>query len=209
MPPGEAPRRLARASGGNRRLSIGALALVAALVAVGAIAYGITQGGDDSRQNARSEPSAQSTPHINSTPDPVSTDLENLGKCPLEPTIIFVTVSCPIQSECFDNVIVGRDDVAAVKASCRRAHTWETYLLGDLPPDVKSNDFNEVSQHPVIKSLCGKDGLKIVLEGESTDGWTAKVLPPTDAEYAAGQNTFRCVASKGADQLDRPLFVRR
>ncbi len=133
-----------------------------------------------------------------------------LGACPLASVGGYanITVSCPTEPECFRGININSGNATAAKADCNRTHTWETFLIGDLPSDVKSSSYDEVAGNAVVKVLCGAQGMQIALNGESTAGWSAEVLPPTETEYAAGKRKFRCVAGKGLDKLNRSYFVK-
>lgn len=204
-------------AGGGRGPLIAAIIVVALLLVVGisAAVYALMPK-DDKDPDPRPSPSASSEPEvpvIPTLPTPSSDDdsLDFLGSCPLESVgaAASITVKCPTQPECYAGINDIGGNVSARKLDCNRPHTWETFLIGDLPSTVKSADHDEVANNAVIKVLCGAQALSIALGGEPTTGWSAEILPPTESQYKAGKREFRCVAGKGLDKLNRPYFAKK
>jgi hypothetical protein len=59
---------------------------------------------------------------------------------------------------------------------------------------------------PTVNQVCGKTSFTVVTRLMSTDGWTFDVLPPDQAALQAGQRTYRCLAGRGPNALDRPTL---
>jgi hypothetical protein len=205
--------------GGGRGWLIAALIVVLSLIALAVTiaAYALAPddrngGGTTATPSPRPSASSQAVdvPILPSPPtgtDDLSDDL--FGDCPLKTVGSSggVTVRCPSEPECFAGITNIGGNVSAAKRDCRQEHSWEAFLIGDLPSSVKSADYDEVWGNAVIKVLCGPQAVGIALDGEPTAGWSSDVLPPTEAQFAAGKREFRCVAGKGLDKLDKPYFA--
>jgi serine/threonine protein kinase len=212
-PPGGYPPRPVK-RGGRRGPLIVALVVAGLVLVAGGIAAAVAfRPKDKPSPRPSPSPSTSSQPQEPVLPSlPSTDDLTDgvLGDCPLSTVggVANITVACPTQPECYRGINVISGKAAAAKAACNRVHTWETFLIGDLPADVKSNDYDAVAGNSVIKVLCGAQGMQIALAGEPTTGWSTEVLPPTDSDFAAGKRKFRCVAGKGLDKLNRAYFAK-
>ncbi len=131
-----------------------------------------------------------------------------LGECPLGSVSATggITARCPTKPECWAGINDIGGQVSARTLPCNRSHSWETYLIGVLPASVTSNDAETVANNELIKVLCGQQALSIALNGESSAGWSSEILPPSKSDFNAGKREFRCVAGKGLDALDKPVF---
>ena len=206
--------------GGGRGLLIAALITVVSLIVlgIGIGVYALVPDGE--RKDPTPTPSAQSpsaaVPVIPTLPSASrgSDDLTDglLGECPLKTVAASggITARCPSQPECFAGINNIGGKVSAAERDCDRKHTWETFLIGELPASVKSADYDEVSGNAIIKVVCGPQAISIALgTGESSSGWSTDVLPPTESEYSSGKREFRCVGGKGLDKLNKSYFVKK
>jgi hypothetical protein len=206
-------------SGGGRGWLIAALIVVLSLIALAVTMAAYALAPDDPNQARTTatpspRPSASSqavdvpiVPSLPSGTDDLSDGL--FGDCPLQTVASSggVTARCPSEPECYAGINNIGGNVSAAKRDCKQEHSWETFLIGELPASIKSADYDEVWGNAVIKVLCGPQAVSIALDGESTSGWSSDVLPPTEAQFAAGKREFRCVAGKGLDKLDKPYFA--
>jgi serine/threonine protein kinase len=209
QPGGHPPRPVKR--GGRRALLIVALIAAGLLLVVGGIAGAVTLWPKEDEAKPSPAPTVSEGAQEPVLPSlPSTDDLAGglLGDCPLASVggVANITVSCPTQPECYRGINNIGGKVTAAKAACNRAHTWETFLIGDLPADVTSDDYDAIAGNSVVKLLCGAQGMQIALGGESTAGWSTDVLPPTGSD--AGKRKFRCVAGKGLDKLDHAYFAK-
>jgi hypothetical protein len=117
-----------------------------------------------------------------------------------------VKTRCASKPECYAGINNISGNVSARKLACNTAHTWETFLIGALPEDVKSAKYDDVAGDPYVKSLCSDGVLSLALKGQPATGWQTEILPPSESEYASGKREFRCVAGKGLDKLNRSYF---
>jgi serine/threonine protein kinase len=205
-------------SGGRSALLIVSLICVLGLLVAGAIAgiIALIPDGGERRAGPNPSPSVSSSA---ANPDavlpslPSTDDLTDgiLGDCPLGTVSASggITARCPDQPECYAGINDIGGDVSARRVVCNRAHTWETFLIGDLPSTIKTHDAETIANNEVIKVICGAQALSIALNGESTSGWETDVLPPSKAEYGAGKREFRCVAGKGLNELNRAYFGKK
>lgn len=67
-------------------------------------------------------------------------------------------------------------------------------------------DYQTVRSSDAVTNLCNSVTLGIVNLDAVT--WRIDVLPPTRSAFAAGDRTFRCLAGKGPDGLNQPVFVK-
>jgi hypothetical protein len=95
---------------------------------------------------------------------------------------------CLKAPECYD-----KDKKAT---DCAGRHTWEAFLVGDLPADVKPADADKNLR---LKQVCSRVNLISVDPATIQENWTVTVLVP-----AAANRTFRCIASLGANALNGP-----
>jgi len=167
---------------------------------------------DPTRSPGPSETRGQPTPGPTGAPTTAPTGLPTglptlgpFGDCPLE----IVGARCPTVPECFGDLRNNGNRVTAPRASCGASHTWETFLLGDLPAEVTSVDINTVKANQLVSVYCTPLNLTVALKGASVEGWTVEVLPPTPAAFAGGNREFRCIAGRGKGALNRPYFGTR
>lgn len=132
-----------------------------------------------------------------------------LGDCPLETvgTVTGLSVRCPSEPECFDELENNSGEVKADTRKCSSRHTWETFVISELPDSVTSAKHDAVSADPIVQTLCGQSGLSLALKGGSTVGWSTEVLPPSEDDFEDGKREFRCLAGKGKNKLDKAYFA--
>jgi eukaryotic-like serine/threonine-protein kinase len=99
-------------------------------------------------------------------------------------------VKCIKSPECYDT--------AKKPVDCAGKHTWEAFLAGELPADVKPAD---AERSPRLQRVCTRAVLFSIDPAivQDSDKWTVAVLPPT-----SGNRTYRCIASLGANALTGP-----
>jgi serine/threonine protein kinase len=165
-----------------------------------------TSGGPTTSSSPR--PTVSPAASVSVTPDLDDLAGGILGECPLGSVSATggITARCPTKPECWAGINDIGGQVSARTLPCNRAHSWETYLIGVLPASVTSNDAETVANNELIKVLCGQQALSIALNGESSAGWSSEILPPSKSDFNAGKREFRCVAGKGLDALDKPVF---
>jgi len=162
-----------------------------------------TPTGDGGTAGGTRSPAA--TPTLGPSGVPPSGVPDLLGPCPLN-TFGLADVVCPTTPECFGGITVISGEARAARTSCTRRHTWQTFLSAELPSTVTTPDMAVVKKLEIVTVLCGRDSLAIALKGKPSVGWETEVLPPTQAQFDAGERTFRCLAGKGADGLSAPVF---
>lgn len=189
--PGPAPGR-------HRKLPwvLGALGVVALLVMVSAGTWWVA---------TRPDPSPTPT-GIGSSPTPSIGSTAARGALPGCLIPLPDGGRCPGQMECFAQARSGGGELLADRVSCAGRHTWETYAIGDLPASVTEVDHDTVTADPTVRRLCNTTNLLTTSLMLDLTGWQLEVLPPTRQALAAGDRSFRCLAGRGPDQLDRPTL---
>ncbi len=172
---------------GRRRWWLGGLGMVALLV-IG----GLTTWYASSRPDT--DPVSQKTP------EPTASVV--LGGQALRGCVVPLPAGgrCPDQLECY------ADDVERVP--CAGPHTWEAFALGEAPAALTTVDRQALRGDPTVSQVCGRSSFASVTLLMSTEGWTLDVLPPDPAALAAGDRTYRCLASRGPDALETPTLSR-
>jgi hypothetical protein len=142
-----------------------------------------------------------SSPSGSSSSDPAG------GLAPFDGCLLALAgARCPTTPECFSQLIpVGRA-MTAKSTPCTSRHSWETFLLADLPSDVVSSNYNDVKKSTLVSVLCTSTNLSLSLGGGDTSGWSVDVLPPNAPAFASGNRVFRCVAGRGRDSLNKSYF---
>ncbi|MFB6396590.1 protein kinase domain-containing protein [Polymorphospora lycopeni] len=113
---------------------------------------------------------------------------------------------CPGEMECFGDTRTQGGRLVASRVPCTGPHTWETYAIGDLPADVAGADHATIVADPAVRRLCNTTNLLTTSLMLNLGGWQLEVLPPTPEAVAAGDLSYRCLAGRGPDQLDRPTL---
>jgi len=185
------------------------LVLISAVIAVQSLLP-----DHDEQPSDRVTTSSSPRPIASTTSVPVLPDVDDLsdgilGECPLGSVSATggITARCPAKPECWAGIVDIAGQVSARSKACNQPHSWETYLIGVLPAAVKSNDSETVANNELIKVICGDQALSIALDGQSSTGWSTEILPPSQSDFNAGKREFRCVAGKGLDELNKPVFV--
>ncbi|MFY1634705.1 protein kinase domain-containing protein [Solwaraspora sp. WMMB335] len=115
---------------------------------------------------------------------------------------------CPDDLECFDARVRGRSATISPTV-CTGRHTWEAFVVGDLPTGLDPTDDVAVRAAPVVQTACSENMFRIVTLWMDTRGWEFEVLPPDPAMLATGDRTFRCLAGRGPGALTGPTLADR
>ncbi|MDG4822381.1 serine/threonine-protein kinase [Asanoa sp. WMMD1127] len=107
---------------------------------------------------------------------------------------------CPDELECFD-------EAAAEQVPCAGPHTWETFAVGEAPVALTAVDRPTLRADPTVRQVCGRSSFMAATTLMSTEGWTLDVRPPDKTALAAGDRTYRCLASRGPDALEKPTLT--
>ena len=105
-------------------------------------------------------------------------------------------VRCPSTPECYDGVVVTAGVASALAVACTQQHTWEVFVLFDLPSDLTGVDHETVKANASVRRMCNAATLTFV--DFKLDTWQVEVLPPTPAAFSGGDRTARCLAGPGA-----------
>ncbi|MFV2021558.1 protein kinase [Micromonospora sp. LOL_023] len=115
---------------------------------------------------------------------------------------------CPTDSECFDAQATGEPPALSATA-CTGRHTWETFVVGELPARLLGADHAQIKADPDIGAACSENVFRMVTLRMDVRGWRFEVLPPHALALADGDHTFRCLAGKGPGALMGPTLVNR
>jgi len=114
---------------------------------------------------------------------------------------------CPMDLECFGPVSSARPPSPTGEVACGGRHTWEAFVIGDLPEDLVSADRSTVWADPSIRQACGESSFRTVSLLIDTTGWRFDVLLPDAETVASGDRAFRCLAGKGPGELVGPTLA--
>ncbi|MEW9528103.1 protein kinase [Microbispora sp. NPDC049125] len=204
-PGGAATRPPADLPGGGSRHSLvfGAVTAAFALLLAGGLAVMLLEGRAPGAQ-----PSARPTAH------PTVQETSGTGERTATPAAVDVGVpattrgcpaaqvrgagaACVTTAECWAGLVSVAGDVTARPVACGRTHAWETFAIARLPADLTSSDEDTVARNPTVAGLCSMATLLRSRRGQAASvaagRWSAEVLPPSAARFAAGDRTYRCV----------------
>ncbi|MEV0396093.1 serine/threonine-protein kinase [Polymorphospora rubra] len=175
---------------------LGALGMVVLLVLVSAGTWWVA-----------TRPEAMPTPTTSASIDPAGTGPTNLGGV-LPGCLIPLPDGgrCPGEMECFGDTRTQGGELVASRVPCTGPHTWETYAIGDLPADIAGIDHATVVADPAVRRLCNTTNLLTTSLMLNLGGWQLEVLPPTGEAVATGDRSYRCLAGRGSNQLERPTL---
>jgi hypothetical protein len=170
---------------GRRRLRwwLGGLAALAVAVMVSAGTWYAV---------GRPDPTTSPTANLTSEPVVAATSLAVDGVLPgcLVP---LNGGRCPATEECYGPIRTTGRTARAEQVPCAGRHTWETYAVGDLPPELTGAGVAKVKADPAVRALCNRFTFSQTTLIFSPEGWQFEVLP--------GERDFRCLAGKGTDAL--------
>ena len=130
------------------------------------------------------------------TRDPGGGTLDPVAVCPLASA---TGARCAEEPECFADLATRRE------VPCSQPHSWETFALGELPPDVKVTDLATIGTHPTVLTVCSPAHIQVFRLGELD--WLVRVVPPTAEKLRGGERTFRCVAGKRSQPVTGAMFT--
>ena len=143
-------------------------------------------------------------------------DAEDSGDTPqggAAPACAFTAegVSCLPEPKCYNNFSISQDgEAAAQDTGCDGEHEWEAYAQGDLPENVTSPAYKDVTSVEVVKNACrGKEVLKQIVGVTDLETWISDVLPPSAQAFQGGDRTFYCIARKQDQTMTGPTFTTK
>jgi len=160
--------------------------LVAVALLLGTIWYAAARSTPAPAKTQQARPGATQV-----TGDPA------IGACLL--TAVQARCADPDRPECYGRLTVSGGVARARALPCEQAHTWEVFALGVLPAGLRGAPHATVARADAVSKVCNPANLLVV--DLSAVGWRVAVLPPTAAQYDAGQRDFRCLAGRGENEL--------
>ncbi len=190
----------------DRRLFVGVLVLVLALVATGVIYFGVSGRGTDPIAVPSPDGSTSATTSVNPSDSPSASSSESAPASP-SPTVPegFVAcegfgagVLCPVEPECWAGLQnFGDVPLVATPAECTDTHAYQTFAAVELPSRPRTQ--TELQDNAIIKALCTKDVLNQRLAtGRAGVLWDIQVVPYR--VFPNPDDLSRCVFSTGKER---------
>lgn len=192
--PASSPRMRMLASG------LGVLVLLA-MTSVGTW-YVAKQSGPEMVVAPTTAPSGERTPQPETSGSPVVSG----GVLPNCQMTIRPELRCPDDAECFE-ARAAADGPSVSATACTGRHTWETFVVGELPSRLLDADHAQIKADPDIRAACSESVFRVVTLRMDVRGWQFEVLPPDDLALADGDRTYRCLAGRGPGGLFGPTLV--
>lgn len=189
---------------GRRALLLAGAALAAALILLGVWYLAVRDKG-----------SATASPASEPAPGPASSSAVDFGiptaaeGCPA--ATVDGGARCAERPECWSGPVLINGEVTSIrKLPCDQEHSWETFAIAPVPPEVGSPYADVLEANPRVAKVCSKETLLAsrlpTAQGISADQWEATVLPPTPDDRAAGRAVYRCLGTIAEDDLTGPVF---
>jgi eukaryotic-like serine/threonine-protein kinase len=164
--------------------------------------YVAKQSGPDVLVAPSTAPSGERTPQPETSGSPVVSG----GVLPNCQMTIRPELRCPDDAECFEARAASEGPSVSATA-CTGRHTWETFVVGELPPRLLGADHAQIRADPDIRAACSESVFRVVTLRMDVRGWQFEVLPPDDLALADGDRTYRCLAGRGPGGLFGPTLV--
>jgi hypothetical protein len=118
--------------------------------------------------------------------------------CPAA-TVTGAGAACVAEPECWGGMTSIAGNVTARTVPCAKPHYWETFAIARLPDAVTTNDQETVAKDPTVARVCK---MAILLKSRTVkakaitaDKWRVWVMPPSEARFASGVRTYRCIGN--------------
>ncbi|MEU8260995.1 serine/threonine-protein kinase [Micromonospora sp. NPDC048999] len=129
-----------------------------------------------------------------------------LPGCAAEGVRLPTGARCVSELECFGPVRLRRDRAEATRVPCDGRHTWETYVVGDLPAALVGAGHAAVAADSAVQQVCNVGTFRLVSGIDESTGWNLEVLPPSGTDV---DRRYRCLAGRGVDALAVPTLTGR
>lgn len=179
----------------RRRLALplAGAALAVALILLGVWYFAVRDHGSATASTTGS--STGSEPESTAFDFGVTTVAEN---CPA--TKADGQARCAERAECWSGPVLINGEVNSIrKLPCDQEHSWETFAIAPVPPEVGSPYADVLEANPRVAKVCAAETLLSSRFGKAldiaADQWEATVLPPTPDDRAAHRAVYRCLGS--------------
>jgi hypothetical protein len=121
---------------------------------------------------------------------------------------------CAERAECWSGPVLINGEVNSIrKLPCDQEHSWETFAIAPVPPDVASPYFDVLVAHERVARVCSLKTLVasrfgVVLDIPASQ-WEADVLPPTPDDRAAQRSVYRCLGKVSGKTASGTAFRPR
>ncbi|HEX6518929.1 MAG TPA: serine/threonine-protein kinase [Streptosporangiaceae bacterium] len=107
---------------------------------------------------------------------------------------------CPAHPECWNGLVVISGNATAAPLPCAAQHSWQTFAIALLPPDVRTFDQDIVQVDPTVQRVCSMRVLLRSRRGPAlripAGNWEIAVLPPDETSFDSGARAYRCLATR-------------
>jgi hypothetical protein len=105
---------------------------------------------------------------------------------------------CTERAECWSGPVIIQGEVNSIRRlPCDQDHSWETYAIGPVPPEVASPYLDVLEANPTVTKVCSREILLASRYGKAldvvADQWESTVLPPTPDDRTAQRSVYRCI----------------
>jgi hypothetical protein len=104
---------------------------------------------------------------------------------------------CPASPECWNGTVEISGNTTAAPLPCSGPHSWQTFAIAILPPEVATFDLSLVQASKTVQRVCAETVMLASRRGLArhapASAWTVAVLPPDEAAFNSGARAYRCL----------------